>query len=136
MINPLIHIPIKGVLWYQGEANFEDEGELYYHKMRALVDGWRRKWGQGDFPFYYVQLANFGGVTGSPEADWGYGLIRCVQTKALAIPNTGMAVAIDIGEVKDIHPRDKLDVGLRLALGSPATTGRRTWRCPVRFSRK
>ena len=115
MINPLIRIPIKGVLWYQGESNFQDPGDLYYHKMRALVNGWRKKWGQGDFPFYYVQLASMYGVNDNPEVDWGYGLIRPVQLKTMAIPNTGMAVAIDIGEAENIHPRDKLDVGLRLA---------------------
>ena len=103
------------MLWYQDESNFQDPGDLYYHKMRALVNGWRKKWGQGDFPFYYVQLASMYGVNDNPEVDWGYGLIRPVQLKALAIPNTGMAVAIDIGEAENIHPRDKLDVGLRLA---------------------
>jgi sialate O-acetylesterase len=115
MINPLIRIPIKGVVWYQGCGNFQDPGDIYYHKMRALVNGWRKKWGQGDFPFYYVQLASFGGANDNLDSDYPLGPIRPVQLKAMAIPNTGMAVAIDIGEAENIHARDKVDVGLRLA---------------------
>ena len=114
MINPLVHFPIKGALWYQGESN-GGEGESYYDKMRALVGGWRKQWGQADLPFYYVQLANFQGATDDPAGGDGWAKLRGAQTKALSIPNAGMAVIIDIGEANDIHPKNKYDVGLRLA---------------------
>ena len=115
MINPLLRFPIKGVLWYQGEAN-GDEDDIYYHKMRALIGGWRALWQQGDFPFYYVLLANWLQATNDPAGGDAWSKVRCAQTKALSIPNTGMASALDIGEAGNIHPRDKVDVGKRLAL--------------------
>ncbi len=111
MIHAIVPYAIRGALWYQGEANLVD-GPLYTHKMEALIRGWRQAWGQGDFPFYWVQLAPYTyGV--SPRA-----LPRLweAQERALAIPNTGMAVINDIGNLKDIHPRNKLDVGRRLSL--------------------
>ncbi len=117
MINPLVRAPIKGALWYQGESN-GGEGDSYYDKMRALIGGWRAQWGQGDFPFYYVQLANFQGVTEDPAGGNGWARLREAQTKALTIPNTGMAVIIDtvpMSQSSDIHPKDKFDVGMRLA---------------------
>lgn len=113
-IYPIVRFPIKGALWYQGESN-GGEGETYYTKMCALVGGWRKVWGQGDFPFYYVQLANFEGANDDPAGGNGWARLRCAQTKALSIPNSGMAVIIDIGEAGDIHPRNKYDVGLRLS---------------------
>jgi len=117
MIHPLVRFPIKGALWYQGEAN-GGEGETYCSKMRALVGGWRKQWGLGDFPFYFVQLANFQGVSEDPAGGNGWAKIRDAQTKSLSIPNSGMAVIIDtvpLAEAGDIHPKNKFDVGLRLA---------------------
>ncbi len=115
MIHPLLPYAIKGALWYQGESN-GGEGEEYYHKMRALVGGWRKVWGEGDFPFYFVQLANFERPHDSPPGGEGWSRLRAAQLKAVQnIPNTGMAVIIDIGEEKDIHPKNKADVGDRLA---------------------
>lgn len=107
---------IRGALWYQGESNGA-EGESYFHKMKALVGGWRATWNQGDFPFYFVQLANFQKPTENPVGGDGYANLRDAQLKAMTeIPKTGMASIIDIGEANDIHPRNKFDVGKRLAL--------------------
>ena len=117
MIHPLVKLPIKGALWYQGEAN-GSEGETYYEKMRALIGGWRKQWGQGNFPFYYVQLANFQAPLTDPAGGNGWAKLREAQTKALTIPNTGMAVIIDtvpLAQSGNIHPVNKFDVGLRLA---------------------
>jgi sialate O-acetylesterase len=117
MVNPIVHFPIKGALWYQGESN-GNEGETYYDKMRALIGGWRKQWGQGDFPFYFVQLANFQAASEDPAGGNGWAKLREAQTKALSLPNTGMAVIIDtvpLAERDDIHPKNKYDVGTRLA---------------------
>jgi sialate O-acetylesterase len=117
MIAPIVRFPIKGATWYQGESN-GNEGETYYHKMQALIGGWRQQWGQGDFPFYFVQLANFQAVTEDPAGGNGWARHRAAQTKSLTIPNTGMAVIIDtvpLAQAGDIHPRNKYDVGTRLA---------------------
>lgn len=117
MIHPLVHLPIKGALWYQGESN-GGEGDSYYDKMRALIGGWRKQWGQGDFPFYFVQLANFQAVTEEPAGGNGWAKIRDAQTKSLSIPNTGMAVITDtvpLSQKNDIHPKNKYDVGMRLS---------------------
>ncbi len=117
MVNPIVHFPIKGALWYQGESNGA-EGETYYDKMRALIGGWRKQWGQGDFPFYFVQLAPYQAVTEDPAGGNGWAKLREAQTKSLTVPNTGMAVIIDtvpLAERDDIHPKNKYDVGMRLA---------------------
>ena len=114
-IHPLIPYAIRGVIWYQGEHNSGDPGDLYYYKMRALIGGWRQAWGQDDFPFYFVQIANFGRDKKN-LADEEWANLRDCQRKALAIPNTGMASAIDVGEAGDIHPKRKSEVGERLAL--------------------
>ena len=117
MIHPFVHLPIKGALWYQGESN-GGEGETYYDKMRALIGGWRKQWGQGNFPFYYVQLANFQAPSEDPAGGSGWAKLRDAQTKSLTIPNTGMAVITDtvpLAEKDDIHPKNNFDVGLRLA---------------------
>jgi len=118
MVNPLVRLPIKGALWYQGESN-GGEGETYFNKMRALIGGWRKQWGQGNFPFYFVQLANFQAVSEDPAGGNGWAKLREAQTKSLTIPNTGMAVITDtvpLAERDDIHPKNKYDVGMRLAL--------------------
>jgi sialate O-acetylesterase len=112
MIAPLIPYAFKGVIWYQGESNTSNPKE-YSVLFPRLIGDWREKWGQGDFPFIFVQLAKFNlswiGTTG-----WAH--LRDVQLKSLSVPNTGMAVAFDVGDPNNIHPTDKLDVGLRLAM--------------------
>ena len=115
MIFPLIPYAIRGVLWYQGESN-GGEGMSYFNKMQALIGGWRQLWNQGDFPFYFVQLASFRKPTPENPAAIGWGRCREAQRKSLTIPNTGMAVTMDIGDAINIHPRNKQDVGKRLAL--------------------
>lgn len=113
-IKPLIGYGIRGALWYQGEAN-DQEAPEYFEKMKLLIDGWRERWGQGDFPFYFVQIASIGSSEGiGPEMGDGRAKVRNAQLQAMAIKNTGMAVTIDIGAVKE-HPVNKYDVGLRLA---------------------
>ncbi len=114
MIHPIVPYAIRGAIWYQGESN-GGEGETYYHKKHALVNGWRQVWNQGEFPFYWVQLANFRADNNKPEGGDGYARIRDAQRKAQDIKNSGMAVIIDIGETNDIHPKNKQDVGKRLA---------------------
>lgn len=115
MIAPITRFPIKGAIWYQGCSN-GGEGDEYIDKTEGLVLGWRKAWGY-DFPFYWVQLASFTGATDDPAGGNGYARIRDAQRKALdRIPNTGMAVAIDVGNPGDIHPKAKLFVGERLAL--------------------
>ena len=123
MIHPLLPCAIRGVIWYQGESN-GNEGESYTLKMEALVNGWRKEWKQGDFPFYFVQLPNYvahGGGAHPPDSDPkggnGWARIREAQSKVPArVKNTGMAVTIDVGESNNIHPANKYDVGRRLAL--------------------
>ena len=105
MIAPLIPYGVKGAIWYQGEWNSGD-GDLYRLNMRALIAGWRKNWGQGNFPFYFVQLPNY--------ADGGYPGIREAQLHTLSETNVGMAVTIDTGDGQ-LHPADKPDVGYRLA---------------------
>lgn len=118
MIAPLIPYAIKGVIWYQGEANGGPaKGPEYATLFSRLITDWREKWGQGDFPFLFVQLAGFGTPAKSPS-EGGLPLVREGQLKALSLPATGMAVAIDIGDPWDIHPKDKFDVGHRLALAA------------------
>jgi sialate O-acetylesterase len=107
---------IRGALWYQGESN-GGEGESYFWKMKALVQGWRTTWDQGEFPFYFVQLANFQNPNPDAAGGGGWSKLREAQLKTiLEVPQTGMAVIIDIGEARDIHPKNKFDVGRRLAL--------------------
>ena len=115
MINPIKPYAIKGAIWYQGEAN-GGENDSYVYKMKALIESWREAWDQGDFPFYYVQLPNFRSCNRkNPAGGFLWTKTREAQLKALSIPNTGMAITIDIGEGKNIHPRNKQDVGKRLA---------------------
>jgi sialate O-acetylesterase len=114
MIAPLLNYRIKGVIWYQGESNAGRPGE-YRQLFPAVINNWRQKWNQGNFPFLFVQLANFMEAKKQPaESNWA--LLREAQLKTLSVPNTGMAVITDIGEWNDIHPLNKEDVGKRLAL--------------------
>jgi len=116
MIAPLLNYTIKGVIWYQGESNTSRPRE-YQKLFPALIADWRRQWNQGNFPFLYVQLANYMQVKDQPsKSNWAE--LREAQLKTLSVPNTTMAVAIDIGEWNDVHPLDKEDVGKRLALGA------------------
>ncbi len=116
MIAPLINYTIKGFLWYQGEANTWNAAE--YAKLQpALIADWRHQWRQGNLPFLYVQLPGFMDMQYLPsESQWA--ALREAQLKTLRIPNTGMAIAIDLGEWNDIHPDNKKDVGIRLALAA------------------
>lgn len=115
MVAPLIPYAIRGALWYQGEANAGDPAR-YLEKMQTLVDGWRAAWGQSELPFYLVQLANYQtSKADDPAMGDGWAKLREQQIKAAALPGFGVAVAIDIGESGDIHPRNKQDVGKRLA---------------------
>lgn len=111
MIHPLLPYAVRGAIWYQGESN-NGEGMLYHEKMKALIAGWRSVWNAPEMPFYYVQLAPYR-YGGDPERLAG---IWEAQTATLAVPNTGMAVTVDIGNTRDIHPKNKQDVGKRLAL--------------------
>ena len=114
MIAPVINYTIKGFLWYQGESNVSRAKE-YAALQKAEITDWRKKWNLGDLPFFFVQLPNYGDYTYLPvESSWA--LIRESQAKALSLPNTGMAVTIDIGEWNDIHPWNKHEPGRRLAL--------------------
>lgn len=114
MINPLIPYALKGFIWYQGEDNASAALE-YRSLFPLLVKDWRGRWDQGNIPFLYVQLANYMQRKSEPgESDWA--TLREAQTLTLAQPNTGMAVITDIGEADDIHPKNKQEVGRRLAL--------------------
>lgn len=116
MINPIVPYGIKGAIWYQGESN-ATRAKQYQRIFPALINDWRKHWNQGDFPFLFVQLANYMKAPEIPgESAWAE--LREAQTMTLSLPNTGMAVAIDIGEANDIHPRNKQDVGLRLSLNA------------------
>jgi len=113
MINPILPFSIKGAIWYQGESN---AGRAYQYRdiFPAMITDWRTHWGLGDFPFLFVQLANFKKAADEPgDSNWAE--LREAQSMTLKLPNTGMAVIIDIGEADDIHPRNKQDVGYRLA---------------------
>ena len=113
MINPLLSYNARGVIWYQGESN---AGRAYQYRslMPLLINDWRNKWNK-DLSFYWVQLANFTAAATEP-GDSRWAELREAQTMALSVPNTGQAVIIDIGEANDIHPKNKQDVGKRLAL--------------------
>ena len=118
MIHPLVPYGMRGAIWYQGESN---AGRAYQYRtlFPLLIQDWRNIWGQGDLPFYFVQLANFFEREAEPsEHSWAE--LREAQALALTLPNTGMATAIDIGEAADIHPKNKQELGRRLALGALA----------------
>lgn len=114
-IAPLIPYAIRGAIWYQGEANAIPGGGLYNITLPLLIKDWRTRWGQGDFPFAWVQLPNYGKPQEKPVEDGGWPCIREFMLKTLSVPNTGMAITIDVGEV-GAHPKNKQAVGQRLAL--------------------
>jgi sialate O-acetylesterase len=117
MIAPIVNYKIRGVIWYQGESNTY-AAHNYIRLFQTLIKNWRDKWGY-EFPFYWVQLANFMAASEQPgESQWAE--LRDAQRMALSLPKTGQAVIIDIGEADDIHPRNKKDVGYRLALNALA----------------
>ena len=114
MVHALVPLSVRGAIWYQGESNAAD-GLRYELLTEALVKGWRSVFENDDISFYWVQLANFQAPSDNP-AGGGWGPVREGQRRALRIPKTGMAVIIDIGEARNIHPKNKQDVGKRLAL--------------------
>ena len=116
MIAPLLPYPIKGVIWYQGESN-AGRASQYATLFPKMIEDWRQQWGGEAFPFLFVQLANFK-PDGAPADQWAY--LREAQDAALQLDKTGVAVTIDIGDSTDIHPRNKLDVGDRLATAARA----------------
>lgn len=117
MIAPLTPYPIRGAIWYQGENNASrGHGEQYRRLFKSMILDWRREWGLGAFPFLFVQLANYGRVP--QQSTWPE--VREAQAMALDLVHTAMAVTTDIGNPDDIHPRNKQDVGLRLALAARA----------------
>jgi sialate O-acetylesterase len=111
MLHPVIPYAIRGAIWYQGESIVGGKAGIqnYPHVMETLVTQWRRLWGEGDFPFYAVQLPALKNVSNNP-------MVREGQTKILSLPNTGLAVTIDVGDPDNVHPKDKEPVGERLSL--------------------
>jgi sialate O-acetylesterase len=114
MLNPILNLSIRGALWYQGESN---AGRAYQYRKAfpLMIQDWRTHFKQGDFPFYFVQLASFNSDNGDSQRGSNWAELREAQTMTLSLPHTGMAVTTDIGEANDIHPRNKQDVGKRLA---------------------
>jgi len=127
MIHPLIPFAFKGAIWYQGESN-ADRAYQYRDLFPLMIYDWRKNW-NSDFPFYFVQLANYMRKDAEPvESRWAE--LREAQFQTLRLKNTGMAVSIDIGDAMDIHPKNKQDVGKRLAYIAQANT----YGLPVAFS--
>ncbi len=116
MIAPLTDYSIKGAIWFQGESN-AGNGAEYAKLLPAMIEGWRDKWNQGNFPFLIVQLANYGNPDTTPgQSNWSE--LQEAQLKTLKVPNTGLAVTVDLGDAMDIHPKNKQDVGHRLMLSA------------------
>ncbi len=114
MIAPAVDFHIKGVIWYQGESNSPwERANLYEKLLPTLIADWRMQWHQGSFPFLFVQISNF---KSGPEENWP--IIREAQRRTLSVANTGMAVTIDIGDPDNVHPSNKQEVGVRLALAA------------------
>jgi len=114
MVNPLIPYAFRGVLWYQGETNAW-RAQQYKKAFPLMINDWRNKWHQGSFPFYFVQLSSFNETNGNSNNGSMWAELREAQTQTLQLPNTGMCVTTDIGDPLDIHPKNKQDVGKRLA---------------------
>lgn len=130
MIAPIVNFAIRGAIWYQGESN---AGRAYQYRklLPAMINCWRRAWGEGDFPFYIVELANFQAVQTDPNEGSAWAELReAQQLTARNVPHCGIASIIDIGDAADIHPKNKLDVGKRLAFIAEA----RDYGMPVEFS--
>jgi len=127
MIHPLLSFGVRGVLWYQGESNV-DNASAYAALFQAMITQWRADFGGGDFPFLWVQLANFNPPNAPPGNQWAF--LREAQSRALSLPLTGQAVAIDIGDPNNIHPKNKQEVGRRLALIAKA----KVYEVPVDYS--
>jgi sialate O-acetylesterase len=117
MIAPLVPYGIKGAIWYQGESN---AGRAYQYRklLPTMIGDWRTRWGEGEFPFYIVQLANWQALQTQPGDDAWAELREAQSMTAKDVPHAGIAVTIDIGDAADIHPKDKQDVGKRLALNA------------------
>ena len=116
-ISPLIPYAIKGAIWYQGESNAgKGNAEVYGLQLAALINDWRSRWGQGDFYFAWVQLPNFHKLQTDPIEESGWVTVREEMANTLKLANTGMAITTDVGEANDIHPKDKQNVGKRLAM--------------------
>lgn len=116
MVAAAVEFPIKGVIWYQGESNSRlARANMYEREFPAMISDWRSHWHAGNFPFLFVQISSFG--SNSHES---YQTIREAQRRTLSLANTGMAVTIDIGQVENVHPANKQDVGARLALAAEA----------------
>lgn len=123
MIAPLVPYALRGAIWYQGESNAGGyDAKLYGLQLTAMIKNWRQVWNQGDFPFLWVQLPNFRAVQQQPVETDGWVIVQNEMLRTLSVPNTGMAVTIDVGEANDIHPKNKQDVGKRLALWALGTT--------------
>lgn len=124
MVNPVIPYAIRGTIWYQGESNRDHNTLKYERHFSAMISSWRKLWGQGDFPFYFVQLTNYQGRSRAsydpkkmaPIEYDGWPSICDQQRRTLRVKNTGMAVSNDIGEAADVHAHNKIDVGKRLSL--------------------
>jgi sialate O-acetylesterase len=121
MIAPLLPFAIKGAIWYQGESNADRAGQ-YRRLLPAMIGDWRARFGVGDFPFYIVQLAAFQATNAEPRENSWAELREAQALTAKNVPNCGLALAIDIGNAADIHPKNKQEVGRRLALNALAKT--------------
>lgn len=123
MIEPLAPYALRGAIWYQGESNAGSAfPQLYGLQLATLIRNWRQRWGQGDFPFEWVQLPNFRAPQQASVETSGWVIVQEQMRKTLAVANTGMAITIDVGEANDIHPKNKQAVGKRLALWALGTT--------------
>jgi sialate O-acetylesterase len=122
MIAPLVPYALRGAIWYQGESNAGGDAKLYGLQLRAMITDWRTRWQEGDFPFLTVQLPNFHRPQQQPVEPSGWVTVREEMLKTLSLKNAGMAITIDVGDAADIHPKNKQEVGRRLALWALAHT--------------
>jgi sialate O-acetylesterase len=114
MISAIVPFAIKGIVWYQGEGNSHFKEAEYEKYFKLMINSWRDEWGQGDFPFYWAQLAGY--EVPDERSDLGWAMVNDHLRRGLELPNTGMAVLYDIGEAKDVHPHNKMDAGKRLSM--------------------